>query len=245
MPKKSKQKPNGYLIVASQFYEYYEAAHMLIDSLLDYYPEANIALFAHDEWTKDDPRCDDLYHVQNAPNHVRAKLAMLTETPFEKTVYIDADTFVYHEDVCKMFDFESDLVFTNIRPYAGKIAKFIGGEMTLHGGVFGYKNTPRVMEFMEDWWQYYNRQRNSLWWPKGIMPRDKLVAWDQFTLWWLTNNEYKDLDISIYEDDARYNFVYIYKEDECEKPIVIWHYTLALKDPPDERSINKKSRNTR
>ena len=170
---------------------------------------------------------------------------MLTETPFEKTVYIDADTFVYHEDVCKMFDFESDLVFTNIRPYAGKIAKFIGGEMTLHGGVFGYKNTPRVMEFMEDWWQYYNRQRNSLWWPKGIMPRDKLVAWDQFTLWWLTNNEYKDLDISIYEDDARWNFVYIYKEDECEKPIVIWHYTLALKDPPDERSINKKSRNTR
>ena len=37
--------------------------------------------------------------------------------------------YVQHEDVSKMFDFDSDLVFTNIRPYAGKIAKFVGGEM--------------------------------------------------------------------------------------------------------------------
>jgi hypothetical protein len=137
-----------------------------------------------------------------------------------------------------MFDFDSDLVFTNIRPYAGKIAKFVGGEMVLHGGVFGYKSTPRVLEFMEDWWQYYHRQRKGTWWPEDIHPKEKLVSWDQFTLWWLTENEYSDLDISIYEDDARFNFVYIYKEDECKGPKVIYHYTLQLKDPKDERSLS-------
>jgi hypothetical protein len=238
MPKQ--QKPNGFIIVASQYYEYYEAAHMLIDSLLDFMPEANIALFAHDEWTKDDPRCDDLYMVYDVPNHVRAKLAALSKTPFDKTVYLDADTCVMHEDVSKMFDFDSDMIFTNIRPYAGKIAKFIGGEMVLHGGVFGYKSTPRILEFMDEWWQLYNRQRTNQWWPEGVGPKARLVTWDQLTLWWLTENTYSDLDISIYKDDARFNFVYLYKEDECEDEIVIWHYTLPLKDPVDARSINQK-----
>ena len=238
MPKQ--QKPNGFIIVASQYYEYYEAAHMLIDSLLDFMPEANIALFAHDEWTKDDPRCDNLYMVHDCPNHVRAKLAALPKTPFDKTIYLDADTYVMHEDVSKMFDIDSDMIFTNIRPYAGKIAKFIGGEMVLHGGVFGYKSTPRILEFMEEWWQLYNRQRTNQWWPEGVAPKERLVTWDQLTLWWLTENTYSDLDISIYKDDARFNFVYLYKEDECEGEIVIWHYTLPLKDPADARSINQK-----
>ena len=213
---------------------------MLIDSLFDFMPEANIALFAHNEWTKDDPRCDNLYMVHDCPNHVRAKLWALPKTPFDKTIYLDADTCVMHEDVSKMFDFDSDLIFTNIRPYAGKIAKFIGGEMVLHGGVFGYKSTPRILEFMEEWWQLYNRQRNGTWWPEGVSPKERLVTWDQLTLWWLTENTYSYLDISIYKDDARFNFVYLYKEDECEGEIVIWHYTLPLKDPADARSINQK-----
>ncbi len=212
---------------------------MLIDSLLDYMPEANIALFAHDEWTKDDPRCEDLYMVHNVLSHTRAKLWALSKTPFDKTVYLDADTCVMHEDVSKMFDFDSDLIFTNIRPYAGKIAKFIGGEMVLHGGVFGYQSTPKVLKFMDRWWELYHKQRKGTWWP-GVEPKERLVTWDQLTLWWLTENEYSDLNINIYEDDARFNFVHLYKEDECEGEIVIWHYTLPLKDPIDARSILKK-----
>ena len=99
--------------------------------------------------------------------------------------------------------------------------------MVLHGGVFGYKSTPRVLEFMESWWNYYHKQRTNKWWPEGIEPKNKLIVWDQFTLWWLIENQYSDLDISIYEDDARFNFVYLYKEDECKEPIVVWHYTFS------------------
>ena len=233
------KKHNGFIIIASQFYEYYEAAHLLIDSLFDFMPNANIALFAHKEWTNDDSRCDKLFMVHDVPTHSRAKLWALSKTPFNKTVYLDADTCVCHEDVSKMFDFDSDLVFTNIRPYAGKISKFIGGEMVLHGGVFGYKSTPKVLALMIDWWEYYCKQRTGEWWP-NVEPKERLISWDQLTLWWLTENTYSDLDISIYKDDARFNFVYLYKKDECESEIVVWHYTLPLKDPADARSINQK-----
>ncbi len=218
---------NGFIIVASLNKAYYETAHFLIVSILDHMPEANICLFAHREWTEGDKRCDDLLYVKDCPRHVRSKLWALSRSPFDTTVYLDCDTWVQHEDVSKMFDLKgNDMMFTNIRPYAGKIAKFVGGEMILHGGVFAY-DTKRCKKFLEDWWEYYWKQRRDEWWPEGCHPKKKLVSWDQFTLWWLLENEYKDqIKVGIYEDDARFNFVYIYKEDECEGEIVVWHYTI-------------------
>lgn len=230
------QKPNGFIIVASVKYAYYEAAHLLIDSILDYYPEANIALFAHKEWTHDDPRVSELYMVHDVPTHHRAKLWALSKTPFNKTVYLDCDTTVCHEDVVKMFDFESQLSFTNIRPYAGKIAKFIGGEMVLHGGVFGYQSDQQTLDFMQEWYDLYHKQVTDKWWPEGVAPKESLQPWDQFTLWWLTNN--RDISLEIYEDDARFNFVYIYNEDETNSEIVIWHYTIPEGALKHERNIN-------
>ncbi len=224
---------NGFIIVASLKYCYYEAAHRLIDSILEFYPEANIVLYAHKEWTDDDPRVSGLYQVHDCPAHVRAKLWALDKTPFDKTVYLDCDTVICHEDVIKMFDFESDLAFTNIRPYAGKITKFVGGEMVLHGGVFGYKRS--AIPFMSDWYTYYNKQITNEWWPEEVSPKDSLQPWDQFTLWWLTNH--RDISVEIYPDDARFNFVYIYKDDECNSEIVVWHYTIPEQEQKHERNI--------
>jgi len=231
---------NGFILVASRYYAYYDACHRLIDSILDNYPEANIALFAHDEWTKDDPRCDDLYMVHDVPNHNRAKLWALPQTPFDTTVYLDADTYVCHEDVQTMFDLNgNNLMFTNIRPYAGKITKFEGGEMTLNGGVFAYDSEPNTLHFMQEWFDYYDKQINNTWWPEGIEPKEKLYGWDQFTLWWLLKN--RIIKLGIYKDDARFNFVRVYKEDECKGDIVIWHYTIPeIELFLDERNINKK-----
>lgn len=231
----------GFLVVASRYYAYYEAAHGLIDSILDNYPEANIALFAHKEWTGGDSRCDDLYLVHDVPNHSRAKLWALPKTPFETTVYLDVDTYVCHEDVKDMFDLNgNDLMFSNIRPYAGKIAKFDGGEMILNGGVFTYNNTQNTLQFMQDWFDYYDKQINNKWWPEGIGPKEKLYGWDQFTLWWLLQGPYKDsIKLGIYNDDARFNFVRVYRDDECEGEIVVWHYTIPeMELMHNERNIN-------
>lgn len=210
-------------------------------------PDANIALFAHDEWTKDDPRCDGLFMVHDCPAHKRAKLWALNQTPFDKTVYLDADTYVCDEDITDMFEFDTNMMFTNIRPYAGKISKFIGGEMTLHGGVFGYDSSDITIQFMKDWFDYYDQQNKQHWWPDDdIQPREDLRHWDQFTLWWLIEYEYKGrISHGIYKDDARYNFVHVYKPDECEGEIVVWHYTIPQDALPDERNIDPQSRNLR
>jgi len=218
---------NGFIIIASLNKAFYECAHNLIDSILDHMPDANIALFAHNEWTKDDDRCKDLYLVHDCPKHVRAKLWALSRSPFDTTVYLDADTFVCHDDVINMFDLNgNDMMFTNIRGYAGKIDKFEGGQMVLHGGVFAY-NTKKCKEFMEDWFDLYQKQRRYEWWPEKAEPKEELIYWDQLTLWWLSEYKYKDtIKIGIYEDDAKYNFVRIYKEGEAAGEIVIWHYTI-------------------
>lgn len=233
-----KDNSKGFILVASRFYAYYDAAHNLIDSILDHYPKANIALFAHDEWTKDDPRCDKLYMVHDTINHVRAKLWALPQTPFETTVYLDVDTYVCHDDITDMFELNgNDMMFTNIRSYAGKISKFDGGELTLHGGAFAYHTS--TIQFMYDWFEYYDDQINDRWWPKNIGPKAQLAMWDQFTLWYLL--QHRKLKVGIYKDDARYNFIRTYKEDECEGDIVVYHYTLpAINLLLDERNINKK-----
>jgi hypothetical protein len=237
-----KRPSKGFVLVASRFYAYYDAAHNLIESILDHYPEADIALFAHDEWTKDDPRCDKLYMVHDAINHVRAKLWALPQTPFETTVYLDVDTYVCHDDITDMFELNgNDMMFTNIRKYAGKISKFDGGELTLHGGAFAYNSTPSTLEFMNDWYYMYDRQIKDKWWPKNIGPKDQLVMWDQFTLWFLVKTT--DIKVGIYKDDARYNFIRTYRENECEGEIVVWHYSIPNTELLlDERNINQKPR---
>jgi len=219
---------NGFIIVASLNKAFYEAAHNLIDSLLDHLPDANIALFAHDEWTKGDSRCDDLYLVHDCPKHIRSKLWALPKSPFDTTVYLDADTLVCHDDITDMFELKgNDMMFTNIRSYAGKIDKFIGGQMILHGGVFTY-DTKKCTPFLEDWFDLYQKQIKDEWWPdEDIKPKHQLKGWDQFTLWWLSEYKYKDdIKIGIYDDDARYNYVYVYKDNECKGEIVVWHYTV-------------------
>jgi len=217
---------NGYIIVASCNKAYYESAHQLIDSLFDNDPDAKIALFTHKEWFEGDDRCDGLYLVKDCPKHKRAKLWALPQSPFDTTVYLDADAFVVHEDVTLMFDLkDNDMMFTNIRSYSGAIDKFIGGQMVLHGGAFTY-DTKRCKKFLDEWWRLFQLQINNKWWPKGIEPKHRLNGWDQFPLWWLTENNYDDIKIGIYEDDARFNFIRNYKEDECEGEIVVWHYTI-------------------
>ena len=45
---------NGYVYVASLNKDYYRAAKMSAESLKDFYPEANITLFTHEEWVTDE-----------------------------------------------------------------------------------------------------------------------------------------------------------------------------------------------
>lgn len=221
-----KRPNNGFLIVATKNKKYLSSAIFLADSVKDYYPEANITLFTEDKWAEEVPT--DLFDqvVFGEFNNIRTKLQALSQTPYDTTCYLDADMFCQHEDVSLIFDqlsSDADLAMTLIRPYNSKITKFKGGELTLHCGMFVYRKTEKVMEFMKEWWSLYQKQQSGEWqWDTDLYP-EELRPWDQWSFWWLQNQTHLSLNIEILEDDARWNFVTGYRKDECEGPIVLRH----------------------
>jgi len=236
----------GYVVVASTKKLFYDMAINLIDSIKDFHPEAQCALFTEERFLDGKEKIVD--HLGFIEDHTRSKLKGMAMSPYDKTFYIDADCEVEHEDIAKVFDElgDNDLVFTGLpedRHYCYAEVFFEGarkpdgkpGGFELCGGVCLYDMTnPLVREFMKDWHELTVEQYAGRWWPKNADGTEDLhnypqsfKRWDQFSLWWLVNKtpKYKDLKVSIFEDDARWNYFngYLYKHNK--DPVVIRHYS--------------------
>lgn len=236
----------GFLIVASKTVNFYRYAINLIESLKDYYPEAKTCLVTEKRFCDGrEVLADHLFFCGDDP---REKLGALSLTPFDITMYIDADSYINHEDISTAFDYieDNDLVMIKLPPEADKvfvIRKWEGGEMKYTGGVFIYKSSnPLVMDFVKDWDYYYRRTREGSWWPdykNGFPDYDlhpkNLGNWDQFTLWWLLdkNPKYKDLKIGSFKDEYRWNWYSSYDTSSIirqlvnpeNKPPIIYHWS--------------------
>mgnify|MGYP003649157997 CR=1 FL=1 len=236
----------GYLIVASKRDNFYSMAIQLAESIKDFDEDANICIVTEKRF--EDHRLREVAtDVIYCDDHYRAKLWGMAQTPYDKTFYIDADCLVVHEDIKTIFDQlgDDDMKFTYLgddRKYVFREIYFPAGKLELCGGVCLYNSTPLIKEFMNDWWELFVKQWANSWWPldeKGNWnekqyPRS-LKYWDQFSLWWLVNkvDKYKDLNIGIFEDDARWNWYTCYNENKTftKNPIVIEHYSnMANKD---------------
>lgn len=218
----------------------------LIDSIKDFNPDAQCALFTEERFLDGKEKIVD--HLGFIEDHKRSKLKGMAMSPYDKTFYIDADCEVEHEDIAKVFDElkDNDLVFTGLpedRHYCYAEVFFEGarkpngkpGGFELCGGVCLYDMTnPLVREFMEDWYELTVKQYAGDWWPLKEDGTEDLEnyphsfkRWDQFSLWWLINKEpkYQDLKVSIFEDDARWNYFngYLYKHNK--DPVIIRHYS--------------------
>ena len=222
------QPSKGFLLVASISSAYYDAGIRLAVSIKDYYPDARITLFTHAEFVKDKHR----YLFENIhtgiPVHTRAKLYVLDKTPYDLTLYMDCDTEVWHEDIKDIFDLlgDNDIALTEIREYSGKGTAVNNTEkMKYHGGLFLYRNSEKVKKFMRKWWEDYVVQIRVKPWPWAEYT-EKMRPWDQFTFWRLCKENKFDLKIATLPDDARWNFVYNYNDNETDKPIVVHHYTI-------------------
>lgn len=220
---------NGFIIVASNNYKYLLSAKFCAESLKEYYPEAKVSLYTIPEWDS-----EDLYDVfdnvdATAPRHIRAKLWALSKTPYDTTVYLDADCEIVSSDIKYIFDEmedDADIMITKIRPYNGKISKFPGGELTDHCGMFMYNNKPHTIEFMRQWWDLYQKQKTKEWqWDTKLYP-EELRPWDQWSYWWLQNQTEYAINRKYFKDDARWNFVNGYKQSETDKEIVVYHHTI-------------------
>lgn len=215
----SQSKTRGYLVVGSKKHQFYKFAINLAESIKDYNPEAKVCLVTEERFLDGREKiADDLLLCGSG---IREKLWGMANSPYDLTFYIDADAEVIHEDIAKVWDElgDNDMVFTGLpedRWYIFKDTEFPGGTFTLCGAVCLYDSSnPLVMEFMQDWYDYYLKQQNETWWPlneQGEFDYDlypeQLGCWDQFTLWWLTEkvDKYKELKVGIFEDDLKWNY---------------------------------------
>ena len=212
---KGQEPSKGYLIVASKKITFLTSAFNLIDSIKYYNPEAKIALFTEKRWFNEDYPWEDVDHLFECNDFFRAKLYGIANSPFDQTFYIDADCVVEHQDIANVFDRlnGNDMMFVELESLQKRhFAEhdWNGGKDWLKhcGGVCLYDTrNPLVKDFMDDWYEVFQKQDSGDWWPDSSIPKS-LARWDQFTLWWLIHREpkYKDLKIKFFEDNYRWNY---------------------------------------
>ena len=243
----------GYIIVASNKFNFYQSAIFLIQTIKDYNPEANVTLFTEQGFL--DGRETIADNVVICGSWIREKLWAMHKTPYDITFYMDADMECMHEDIAKVFDElgDNDLMFTGLPEHRSHL--FNGWEFEqgnahfeLCGGVCLYDiRNPLVREFLEDWDELYRQHSLKKWWPLNhegefdyLNYPEEFDRWDQFALWWLTNKEekYKGLKISIFEDDLRWNhWAPLYGVEWPEKPTVLTHMSSMMKK--NEHLVNR------
>jgi len=235
-----KEKTKGIVVVASNKPNFYVMALQLIDSIRDFDEDINITLVCED-WMEDERAREFANNVIHCDGHYRAKIWGMTQSPYDLTMYIDADMHCEHEDISKCFDElgDHDVMFSALTDdrsyvYAERDFDTPDGPAQFHlcGGVCLYDmSKPIVREFIQDWWDLTRRQMDKQWWPDGYA--ESLRSWDQFSLWWLTNKEekYKDLSVGIFKDDLRWNYYNAFKPSITfpeTGPVILRHYSCGI-----------------
>lgn len=239
------QNNNGFLVVASKKRAFYSLAINAIESVKDYWPEAKFCLVTEPRFL--DSRSSVADHILECDNNVRAKMWGMIHSPFERTLYIDADMQCEHEDVHTVFDLKPgyDLVFTRLtkdREYCYVQRTFGRVEFKHGGGVVMFNNLARTREFVADWYKLFNKHYYDHMWPSVAddtvwtdnraewdlkkYPRT-LRQWDQFSLWWLLNKTVHNCSVTFFDDDARWNYYSKYRDHLKHNidPVVLRHFS--------------------
>lgn len=232
---------NGFVIVASRKHYYYNMAILCAESLKDYYPQAHITLFTHEEWVC--PLADIFDEVvTDIPVHKRTKLWALSKTNYDNVMYIDADCEIRHEDIKTVFDTlgDDDIKVMKTRDYCSAVTDFPAGRLDYHMGVFAYKNTPTVKACFDQWYEFYVRQQEEWDLDPDQYPIDKLRPWDIFTFWRLINIEgWGDkIKVGYWDNDARWNFHGLHSTECAPEDIIVYHNTYSGQGQSSERDIS-------
>ena len=145
------------------------------ESLKRYMPEIPVALITNQELSS--PFIDQV--IIKKIKHARSKVDLVSETPFEKTIYLDSDTLIVR-DISDMFEVldRFDVAFTH--DYARKRKKYSDvipeyseipySFSEVNGGIMAYNNSQRTIDFLELWKKYFYKYYN------------KTSGWDQVSL---------------------------------------------------------------
>lgn len=157
----NKLQEKGFLYIA--FGEAFTKEALMSIKSLKRYNEEPVALFTDQEQTKEFDGLIDVYAKIN-PQHIRAKVDFISQSPFIKTVYLDSDTLVVR-NVSDMFDVldRFDVAVTN--DYARKRTKYskIVPEYAeipysfseVNGGIMAYNKSLATTTFFAMWREYF------------------------------------------------------------------------------------------
>lgn len=235
----------GYIYVASVKKYFYDFAVNSARSLKDFYPDAKITLFTHEKFLDGREKIFDNV-VTNIPIHSRAKMWAMANSPYDRTVYIDVDSEIWHEDISTLFDEldDCDAFFTKTPIYsAGRkswtqpLADDKLTYLTYQGGFCGFKRSDLIQDFLNTWYTEYLTQREDFETEKFKKFNPDMKPWDMFTLWRITNEDefarFRDgLNIKLL--NVRFNFCTNYHKEELEgkEPVVIhFNKDAIFKDP--------------
>ncbi len=194
-----KNSEEGFIYVASREKIYYELAMFSCESLKDFHPEAHVTLFTHKSFI--DNRInkklfDNVY--TEIPNHYRSKMWCMARSPYQRTLYNDVDTMIEHRDIRKIHSFleECDMFCGGHLKYTVAdpdwqfidIAKKI--PVIYHGSMWGYNKNYLTIDFMQTWFDEYDKQTKSPW-PYEEFSQ-KWRKFDMFTLWKMTSGLYEE-----------------------------------------------------
>lgn len=134
----SNKPTKGYLYAATCSRAYYEAMVMSIESLKDEIPDAQVAVFTHADWVEDQHKHLFDHLFTPVPVHIRTKLWALDKTPFDLTMYVDADSFVESPELQEPLDMleenpDVDVYMSENRPYNAKVVYFTEDNMEGEG----------------------------------------------------------------------------------------------------------------
>lgn len=205
---------------------YLKSAKMSAYSVKDHYPEASITLVAPGRMI--DHECEELFdHIichEGVPDSTRTKLWALAKTPYDLTMYLDADTMCVSDEISTCWDQigDKDILFTAIRAYNSNPRGFVEDpDYKYHGGVFLYNR--KCLPMMAEWWDRWQRGQHE--WEYDYTPNFR--HWDQFYLYYIMKYTKHGLNVGMFREDARWNYVVGYLSFELQgKPEIIRHFTI-------------------
>jgi len=156
-----KKIDTGFLYIA--FGESFTKEALMSIKTLKRFNNEPVALFTDQEMTSDFEGLVDLY-AKIQPQHIRAKVDLVGDTPFTKTVYLDSDTVIVR-NISDMFDVLDRFDVGLVHDYARKRLKYSKlvpeyeaipyGFSEFNGGIMAYNSSNETKEFLDMWKQYF------------------------------------------------------------------------------------------
>ena len=135
-----------------------------IESLRRYMPDIPVALYTDKEVSN--PLVNIIKVIK--PKHIRSKVDFISQSPFNKTLYLDSDT-VIARDISDMFDVLDRFDVGATHDYARKRENYCNipeykkipySFSEVNGGIMAFNNSDRVEIFFDLWKKYFYKYRN-------------------------------------------------------------------------------------